>query len=617
MKLTRRTLLKSSAASALMMLTGCGGDSSDPLGLPGNLPGTGPITRVAVHPAIGIARVGNSPDEFFVAPELPGTQPDPGSSFKDAAGFLKRQAVRFRLFGYDAQGRVVREITADDAAIEWTVELANHKAEWYDFEMAMDIPEAVSVEKRNSGVTDRASLRVEPGSRTVSAESPTASFDDGQFQNQTVYLGELQMEPDGQLLVLGGRGRSISPSATQLVTFGNNDGWVDDISDGPVRATVKLGEQVFEADPAWAVVAPPNYGPGLETDFRTLYDVIGQVMLDLGFVSRREVSFNADILPLFTRMAGLEWVNQGVFERYGWGSPEPLADPDFLARLNDPSPQNEAFRREWFARFRDPLFADFQLDLTTIPPIYGDAVAIPPDSARDYIAVTQFQYNALSRWAAGDFLSDFDPGLGALLETVEQVPLQLLPAALDRGALEPCLGDAFHPGCEATWPVRVSHMWSGPYRLKLRTGPEPDFGDVLTPGVAVAADGPLNGNQPGSVTRWMAVPWQTDTVSCRSGYDQTLDPFLPTFWAARVPNHVLSEEDYQTVMNQALPLADRQAAFANRQQFFRGLGPLHQVQILQDMVDRWFKLGLVASRPGPDDPAFPPVMKVETERDLP
>ena len=113
------------------------------------------------------------------------------------------------------------------------------------------------------------------------------------------------------------------------------------------------------------------------------------------------------------------------------------------------------------------------------------------------------------------------------------------------------------------------------------------------------------------------MPWQTDTVSCRSGYDQRLDPYLPTFWAARVPNHVLSEDDYQTVMDTSLPLADRQAAFANRQPFFRGLGPLRQLQILQDMVDGWFKLGLIATRPGPGDPAFPPVMKVETERDLP
>ena len=598
------------------MLSGCGEDfdynySLQPTG------STEPIARVAIHPAIGVARVGNSPQEFFIAPELPGTQPDPGGSFKDAAGFMKRQAVRFRLFGYDAQGQVVREITAEDSNIEWTVELANHKADWYDFTMAMDIPEAVSAERRNRSVGDRSSLRIDPGPRTVSVVSPSASFDSGRFQGEEVYLGELQMEQDGQLLVLGGRGRSFSPSSAELTTFANNEGWMDDISDGPVRASVTVDGQTFEAEPAWVVVAPPNYGPGLETDFRTLYDVIGQVMRDLGFISSTAVSFNADILPLFTRLAGLEWVNEGIFQRYGWGSPEQLADSAFLARLSDPSEANASFRQAWFDRFRDPSFTEIEADLTTIPPIYGDHVAIPPTSPRGFIAVTEFQYEALRNWAAGAFTDDFDPSLGQLLERVSDVPLQLLPAALDRGALEPCLGDAFHPGCEVTWPVRVSHMWSGLYRLKHRATPEPDFGEVLSPQLALSDDGPLAGNIPGSLTRWMAVPWQTDTVSCRSGYDTNLDPFLPTFWAARVPNHVLSEANYRRAIDQSLPLPERQEAFATRNQFFRGLGPLNERRILQDMVDGWFRLGLIASRPGPSDSAFPSVMKVETERDLP
>ena len=42
----------------------------------------------------------------------------------------------------------------------------------------------------------------------------------------------------------------------------------------------------------------------------------------------------------------------------------------------------------------------------------------------------------------------------------------------------------------------------------------------------------------------MAVPWQTDTASCRSGYylgyGPRYDPYVPTFWPARVPNQVLT-----------------------------------------------------------------------------
>ena len=36
---------------------------------------SGEIVACAIHPAIGIARVGNSPDECFLGPETPGPHP--------------------------------------------------------------------------------------------------------------------------------------------------------------------------------------------------------------------------------------------------------------------------------------------------------------------------------------------------------------------------------------------------------------------------------------------------------------------------------------------------------------------------------------------------------------
>jgi len=73
---------------------------------------------------------------------VPGPQPAPDGGYKDSAGRMKRQAVRFRIFGLNADGDVVRELTAADADITWTVHLANKKASWYTFEMAFDLPEA-------------------------------------------------------------------------------------------------------------------------------------------------------------------------------------------------------------------------------------------------------------------------------------------------------------------------------------------------------------------------------------------------------------------------------------------------------------------------------------------
>ncbi|RIK46832.1 MAG: hypothetical protein DCC57_15060, partial [Chloroflexi bacterium] len=103
------------------------------------------IVAARIHPGIGVARVGNSLTDYFVGPELPQPLPQPPNFYRDATGALKRQAARFRVYGVNAAGQVVRELTAADAAIEWTVEIANKKAAWYNYELPLDIPQAVAV----------------------------------------------------------------------------------------------------------------------------------------------------------------------------------------------------------------------------------------------------------------------------------------------------------------------------------------------------------------------------------------------------------------------------------------------------------------------------------------
>jgi hypothetical protein len=83
------------------------------------------IVRAAIHPSIGVARVGNSKDEFYIGPEVLEPLPQPPGFYKDAEGALKREAVRFRIYGYNASGEVVAELTADSADIKWTVHVAN------------------------------------------------------------------------------------------------------------------------------------------------------------------------------------------------------------------------------------------------------------------------------------------------------------------------------------------------------------------------------------------------------------------------------------------------------------------------------------------------------------
>jgi hypothetical protein len=162
------------------------------------------IVGYAIHPAIGIARVGNSL-EYFIAPELPGEAPFASGGFKDESGAIKRQAVRFRIYGYNIAGFPVREITAADADISWSVHVANRKASWYEFAMAMDIPGAESAPLRNRDDYEglaRQELVVDPGERTISGVNQEGVvFDGGVFIYQEVGLGEFATDEYGRLIV--------------------------------------------------------------------------------------------------------------------------------------------------------------------------------------------------------------------------------------------------------------------------------------------------------------------------------------------------------------------------------------------------------------------------------
>jgi L-lysine epsilon oxidase-like protein len=284
----------------------------------------GQIVRAVIHPGIGVARVGNSTraDGYFIGPEVPSAMPPPAGGYKDAAGALKRQAARFRLFGYDQAGAVVRELTADDADITWTVHVANKKAAWYNFEKALDIPEAIPCARRNAAypLDQRGDLIIDPGPRAVTGrnqDGSTAQFDTGTFCGHAVYLGQLRTDAQGRLLFLGGRGHSGTLfTHNPLTTYGNNNGWYDDISDGPVTAQVTLHGRAIPVDPAWVVVAPPNYAPDL-ISIQTMYSVMVDAYQHWWLAPITRPSFTQDIYPILGRLCDLAWVNYGFHIQFG------------------------------------------------------------------------------------------------------------------------------------------------------------------------------------------------------------------------------------------------------------------------------------------------------------
>lgn len=579
-------------------------------------PGTD-IVKAAIYPPIGVARVGNSQDEWFLAPEVPDPLPEKPGFYRDATGALKRQAARFRIYGLDANGVAVKELTASDAKIEWRVHLANKKSAWFQFQLALDIPEAADAPPtllRNATVSDRNALMIDPGPRSINGKKTSGkkyAFDSGKFMTKPVYLGELRTDDAGRLIVLGGRGVSASYDGSKAVTFANNEAWHDDVSDGPVTATVSYQGKVLEVDPAWCIVAPPNYGP-MQKSVRTMWDLMRDVAIQAKKLARpARPSFENDIRPLFQRMTRLQWVNAGFAGQFGWNTPQNFNEPQWMVRLSDPSATNRELRRTIANHFR--VFERDSWSPTPWPWLYGDAMNVPPaQTPRQHAALTDTQLTFLKQWAEGEFEADYDPAPKPP-RRIEDVPVAQQPDTLTKASMEDCLADAFHPGCEMTWPMRTASMYMAPFRL-LHAAPdwvEPQY----APPVNAALDlpnGPLAGQVPGGVTRWMAIPWQTDTASCRSGYTRTYDPYVPSFWPARVPNNVLTEESYAKVMNEKLPLEERLAAFAQRSLWIRPLGTTSYTDQINNMIDNFGAMGVVEVRKGPGDPHnFPAEIEVE------
>lgn len=318
--------------------------------------------------------------------------------------------------------------------------------------------------------------------------------------------------------------------------------------------------------------------------------------------------------PTLQRLSGLQWVNQGFATQFGRGGPHDFEDPNYIEKLAAP-PMNGVdthaeLRRQVLNSFRIPSGGDG--NQLPWPWVYGDGMQVPAaNSPQQNAAISPTQYHVLQRWVLGDFLPDWKQTPEAP-RSLEDVPLAEQPAMLDRAALDHCLADAFHPGCEVTWPIRHLSMYSAPYRIRHRPAgtPEPDYGKELTPEIALSPDGPLNEQGPGDLTKWMGLPWQADTAYCRSGYDSDYDPYVPTFWPARVPNQVLSPAAYAIICDENIPREQRLAVYNDRTEWVAPLTGTTAGQ-MEEMVRVFGSMGLLEPKPGVENDAdFPPEMLV-------
>lgn len=606
------------------------------------------IVRVAIHPGIGVARVGNSElkdgswirgeDDYadmYIGPETDTPPPMPLEKIRDESGRIKRQAARFRLYGFNAKGDVVKEILPGNGVnVTWKVTLANRKAQWFTADHAWDTAFFASEEHKPSGVrnpkvADRASLAITPEPMTITGKSQRSAPMTGKFLTEEVSLGELRTDGEGRLLVLGGKGLADSPYPNNPVLDGNEGyfnnavGWYDDIADGPVHAEVTINGKTYDADSAWVFSAPPNYAPDI-IGFRTLYELLEEVHIEAGMLPMpKQVSFVEHILPCLQRLSNLSWVNKGFHELFGPGKEYDFTDQNLIDKLKTPKtsgldPHKEK-RQEIFSKFHSPY--EDKCDPHQWPLLYGDSFGEIEDDAtqhllnvnnpQDVFSLSYIRYSWLKKWADGDFVTGSPSPIHA---SFDDVPINDQPAMLDKAALHFCLADAFHPGCELTWPVRQASIYRGPFRIREANADEIDVPEQHEQFEYMAAHTPdrgLGAQPPGGLTRWMALPWHGDTARCRAGYDAqnpaNYGEYTPAYWPARVPNHVLTFQDYLTVIGPQSP-ADRMAAFENRRKWWRSLSsnsdsrePGEAEQQMQYMIHNFDKLGIVLLKEGPTD----------------
>jgi L-Lysine epsilon oxidase N-terminal len=137
------------------------------------------VKTFRIYPGIGVARVGDSPEAYFIGPEVPGAGPPKGTHFKDSQERIARQGARFRIFGYNGKGDVVDELTSlmPGVQIEWSVALANRKASNIKFNgvrhgMEMD-KKPDPKQLRNLDVQDRTKLDITPSPKSIQESQNT------------------------------------------------------------------------------------------------------------------------------------------------------------------------------------------------------------------------------------------------------------------------------------------------------------------------------------------------------------------------------------------------------------------------------------------------------------
>ena len=458
-----------------------------------------------IFPPIGIARVGED-DNFFLAPEVPegghgelqanGTL-KPVTTFKSAdKKRMRKQGVRFHLFeSTDGTTWVPANLPAT-AVITWSVTLDNIKS------AVVRPSEPPTAPLRPTLMPGSAGLQIRGGTKSISGPNATSTPFQGTFTTSAAFsvpveLGVLKTVGQGRLIVLGGKGSAAAPAGTPIggaggTTYYKNPNWHDDVSDGPITATIQMspGGAPIEAEGgAWVIVGPPDFAPEIG-GIVTLYDVIRQVGIDhLGLAAPGVPSFDLDIFPLIRRARRHRYVHNDA----SWSKPEFDQDATLRSKAASDKPTRQTVR-------------DLIRKVETI--LQGHT---SPAGPRYRLRAAQVKN--LDDWVSGSFDT-----------TAATHPTDPTAHGLTRAALENAVGQGFCPGIEGGILVLDQNIYRNPFDFRI------DHGQLKA----------------GEVTALMAQPWQADFLKCNTEWWPAQRPDIapqaagPTQeWVRGAKSHVL------------------------------------------------------------------------------
>lgn len=443
-------------------------------------------------------------------------------------------------------------------------------------------------------------------------------------QSKIDYLGEMLTEPNGRLVVLGGKGKACGFNAqgnydpqAALDKDVDNDNWLDDTSDGPVNATLVFDDGTTQTlvNNAWVISTDPAYAPQT-LNVVSLWDDIYMTWVE-------ELGINPALFNMQSKIYNTSYIpdfKHDVFpvlraaEMQRWNTNLPDAAINSHKKIDALTNEKPVFDIMSFLRKPAASASDkLETGAPLMPLSLGDA-------DKSFMTLSATQYFLMDQWSQGVCGNNAIPTISNPLGAGE---------ALDRSVLMNCLGGRFSPGIDMTFIVRDENLFNADWK-------NPDIGPFrinthVLKYLNVSKDEPFLGvgyiplrsdpAQPGDLSKFMAIPWHTDYNSCATHtpapnpegditesniYGGTVNTTLFWSWPAQRPVAVytfddLSRRDDNTLPEQRYSVRGPGTTASGQEITFKANGALNnspasnvgRFQQRKDMIKYWADIGVV------------------------